>query len=245
MAVLALAADRAAGQCSGRLFFDLAGNGGVENAPHPGSLAMENPQLPPGGGRLYLYFEFGRPAGQGQYWDGVNYNVAIDGGVIEEALNYQPTIEVINQPRWQPVRDNPLPNSAAHPGGAAVRFTAVNINVFGLKNDAAAVHLDQGYDADSNTTILGYVDVLGEKGASMWITVDALGMTGPHCPSGGAIYMGFGDEPVPAGGAPGRRTAIPEATIIPEPAASLLLACGFAAFKRSVSLSKARSPASG
>lgn len=216
-----LAAAPAAGQCTGRLFFDLAGNGGVENAPHPGSLAMENPQLPPGGGRLYIYWEFGQTPPSPQHWLAVNHDVTIDGGLIEEAFNYQPIIPVFNQPRWQPVPGNPAPNPAIDPGGNTSRFTAVNINAFGLKNDAAAVHLDQGYDADSNTTILGYVDVIGDAGAAVWITVDELGVSiQGGCPDV-AIYLGFGDGPVRRSEF---RSEMPEATIIPEPATAVILA---------------------
>ncbi len=228
---LAVALNDAASACTARLFFDLSGNGGDEHAAHPGTLAFGNPTLRDGGGRLYLYFEFSRPAGSGQFRLGVNYNVAIDGGLIEETFNYQPYIEGAQRHRWQEVRGNPAPNPAVRPASKSARYTAVNINAFGLKNDAAAVALDQGYDEVSNTTILGYVDVAGEQGATVWITVDLLGIAGPNCPSN-PIYMGFGDEPVPAGGASGRRTTIPEATIVPEPAAWLLLAGGFALIKR-------------
>ncbi len=235
----ALCSAAAAAQNTGRLFFDTAGNGGNQSAPHPGGLAMVNPALNGNGGRLYIYWQFGRPSGQGQNVLGLNYNITTDSGTIARALNYQPTIDVISQPRWQNVPGNPAPNPAINPGGNSARFTAVNINQFGLKNDAAAVALDQGYDdAASNSTILGYVDIVGGDGP-VWITVDTLGIAIEGGSPADQIYMGFGDEPVPAGGSPGLRSRIPEANI-PEPATLMLLVLGSAVLGRSRLAGRAR-----
>jgi hypothetical protein len=217
-------------QLTGRLFFDTAGNGGNQSGAHPGGLALNNPVLN-GPGRLYIYWGFGVPSGQGQNVLGLNYNVTVDGGSISQAMNYQPTINVLLQPRWQNVPGNPAPNPAVNPGGNSARFTAVNINAFGLKNDAAAVALDQGYNAASNSTILGYVDVESQNG-SVWLTVDTLGIAIQGGSPNDRIYMGFGDNPVPAGGAPGTRTSIADATIVPEPASLMLLGLGALALRR-------------
>lgn len=218
-------------QLTGRLFFDLAGNGGAQSDPHPGGLALNNPVVNQSG-RLYIYWQFGVPSGQGQNVLGLNYNVTVDGGTITSAYNYQPTINVVSQPRWQNVPGNPAPNPSVNPGGGSQRFTAVNINAFGLKNDAAAVALDQGYDDGSNSTILGYVDVESAGTADVWLTVDALGIAIMGGSPNDRIYMGFGDDPVPAGGAPGTRTSIADATIVPEPASLMLLGLGALALRR-------------
>ncbi len=226
----AVAAAPAAGE-TGRLFFDLAGNGGNQHGPHPGGLALENPVLPPGGGRLYIYWEFGRPSGAGQNVLGLNYRVTVDGGIVTEAMHYNPT-SLFSVPRWQPVPGNPAPNPAVNPNAPSQRFTAVNISAFGLRNDTAHIKNDPGYDPQTNTTLLGYVDVAGPSTASVWITVDTLGIAIQGGSPSDDIYMGFGDGPVPAGGSPGRRTDLPEATIVPEPAALLLMLAGAAAWTR-------------
>lgn len=226
-ALTLLSASAPASAETGRLFFDLAGNGGDENAPHPGGLALENPALPPGGGRLYLYWEFGRPSGQGQNVLGLNFGVAVDGGVVTEAMNYNPTNASFGR-RWQ----HASPNPAANPNAPSQRFTTVNIGAFGLLNDLQHVQNDPGYDPPTNSTILGYVDVAAPSTGSVWITVDTLGIAIAGGSPRDDIYMGFGDGPVPAGGSPGRRTDVPEATIVPEPAALLLFATGAAALIR-------------
>jgi hypothetical protein len=218
---------------TGRLFFDLAGNGGDQNAPHPGGLALENPVLPPGGGRLYLYWQFGRPGPDPfQSVLGLNYNVTVDNGSISEAMNYNYSNSILG-PRWGNAPGNPAPNPPVNPGGSTQRFTAIGINVLGLKNDAVAFQLDEGYDAQTNTTILGYVDVTSPSAAGVWLTVDTLGIAIQGGGPADDIYMGFGDAPVPAGGSPGRRSDLPEATIIPEPATLVLLIAGAAALARS------------
>jgi hypothetical protein len=192
-----------------------------------------NPEVAPGGGRLYLYWQFGRPGpSPSQNVLGLNYNVTIDDGSITQAMNYQhPDIGGFLGPRWQPVMGNPAPNPAVNPGGNTQRFTAININAFGLRNDAAAVALDTQYDTESNSTILGYVDVAAPGFATVWITVDVLGIA---IQGGGPldeIYLGFGDDPVHAG-AHGMRSEIPEATIVPEPATLMLLACAGLVLRR-------------
>ncbi len=212
---------------TGRLFFDLAGNGGNQNAAHPGGLAMTNPQLPDGGGRLYLYWEFGRPGGSNsQNVLGLNYNVDVDGGVITQALNYQP--DIAGRSRWQDVPGNPVPNPAVNPGGDRQAFTAVNITAFGLQNGDSAIASDQGYDAATNTTILGYVNVSGSAGATIWIEIHPLGIAIQGGGPNDDIYLGFGDGPA----GPGPRSVIPEATIIPEPATLLLLCGGLSLLRR-------------
>jgi hypothetical protein len=225
---LAMACSAFASAETGRLFFDLAGNAGNQHAAHPGGLALNNPQLPDGGGRLYLYWEFGRPGGlDPQEVLGLNYGVSIDGGTITEAYNYQPLI--LNETRWQPVNGNPTPNPAVDPGGDRTRFTAVNINAFGLLNDNAAIASDQGHDRASNTTILGYVDVAGSAGATIWIEHDSVGIAIRGGGANDAVFFGFGD-PAPN---PGPRSEIPEATIIPEPATLMLLAAAVVGLARS------------
>jgi hypothetical protein len=218
---------------TGRLFFDALGNGGTNEGAHPGGLALGNPVLNAGGGRLYIYWQFGRPNGApGQNVLGLNYNVTVDGGALTGAMNFQnPAVGGFLPPRWQPVMGNPAPNPAVNPGGASQRFTAVNINAFGLKNDASAVALDTQYNAASNSTILGYVDV-ESQGGEVYLTVDTLGIAIQGGSPQDEIFMGFGDAGVPAGGAPGRRTSIADATIVPEPASMLLLGLGALALRR-------------
>ncbi len=215
---------------TGRLFFDVAGNGGNESAPHPGNLSMTNPDAGLRPARFYIYWEFGRPGGNdSQNVLGLNFNVEIDDGTLTEAFFYNADIPNLGR-RWQTAPGNPSPNPPVNPGGSMQRFTAISINSRGLKNDNAAIAFDQGYHAPSNTTILGYVDAerTGPY-ASLWFTVDRLGIAIQGGGPTDQIYMGFGDSPVPAGGSPGTRTSIADATLgIPEPATLLLVSLGAA-----------------
>lgn len=215
---------------TGRLLFDLAGNGGTNTGPHPGNLALTNPVLPPGGGRLYLYWQFG-PRGPDPYQDvlGLNYNVTVDGGTLSGAMNFQnPNLGWVGW-RWQHVPGNPSPNPATNPGGSTQRFTAININHFGLRNDASAVAFDTQYDQFTNSTNLGYVDVASPGPAQIWLTVDRIGIAIQGGSRDDEIYMGFGDAPLLAGRNMGQRSEIPEAIIIPEPATAALLVAAMAA----------------
>lgn len=231
--ILAACLCGAASAETGRLFFDLAGNGGNESAPHPGNLSMTNPDAGLHPARFYIYWEFGRPGGTDyQNVLGLNFNVEIDGGALTEAYYYNADIQPIGR-RWNSVPGNPSPNPAVNPGGNAQRFTAIGISGVGLKNDNAAIALDQGYDAPSNTTILGYVDaVTTGPNTSLWFTVDRLGIAIQGGGPTDSIYMGFFDDPVPAGGSPGTRTSIADAYMTPEPATLLLFAAGAAALTR-------------
>lgn len=211
---------------TGRLFFDTLGNGGTNDGAHPGGLALNNPIINQTG-RLYIYWQFGAPPGSGQKVLSLHYNITADRGEIREALNYQnPQVGGNLGPRWQPEGANPSPNPAMNPSADTVSFRAYSDSTFGLKNDPEAQALDTQYDADSNSTILGYVDV--NASAALWITVHPAGIEFENGGPDDLIYLGFGDDPVPAHGAPGTRSAIPEARFVPEPASLLLLATALA-----------------
>ena len=200
-----------------RIFFDTSGNGDVDDAPHPGNatLSFGNPELPPGGGRLYIYGEFQNdgPAGFGQRVPSPNFDIEIDGGTITGAWNYNGVgqDQIFFGQRWTWAGPNPLVN----PNDTTVSFTAANLLNLGLENGALHTVTDVQHDDSTGfgTTLLGYVDVESTDAASVWITVGAQGFAieGGNGPTD-LIFMGFDDAAVQAGGGFGR-SAIPEATI--------------------------------
>ena len=209
-----------------RIFLDTSGNAGSDAAPHPGSgtLSYGNPNLPNGGGRLFIYGEF-------QLADQTvlspNFDITVDGGTITGAWNYnglgQDTLT--GDRRWGVASPNPLVN----PGGNTVSFTSGNIIHMGLKNGIFADNFDLQHDNTNRfgDTLLGYADVANDPGveATVWITVGQQGFAilGGNQDSG--VAFGFGDPSVRAGDV-GRRTQIADATIVPEPAGFMLLGLG-------------------
>ena len=232
----------------GRMYFDLAGNvpGNQEenDAPHPGATAKVNPELPDGGGRLYIYYEFGAA---NQTVLSPNYDIEIDNGVIENAWNYNNTnIGGIGFTRWEPLGDPPADyavepwnfpggpaNNPTAVGGPVVSFTSAAIIAFGLKNDAAHQGLDNQLaigDGPFGSTLLGYVDVSSPSTASVWFRIGELGFAILGGNEDTPIHLGFFDEPVRAGSTD--RSTMADATIIPEPASLMLLGLGALALRR-------------
>ena len=201
-----------------RLFFDTSGNAAANNAPHPGeaTLGFDNPILPDGGGRLYLYAMF-MQTDTNVY--SPNMDIVIDGGTITEAWNYngegQDTRGGPDSQRWKFANPNPL----THPNTSVVEFTAANITGFGLKNDATHALFDIQYDdsiSEFGTTLLGYVDVANDPGQMAEVRY-RVGQIGFAIEGGlGDLFFGFGDGP--------NENPLPDATIVPEPA-TLIMFC--------------------
>jgi hypothetical protein len=223
LAILAFCAPVGAQQ-QARFFFDISGNAGSDAAAHPGSEALSytNPTLPAGGGRLYIYTEF--------LHDEVsiihaNYDITVDGGSITEAWNYNgPGQDTLTgDRRWTEA----LPNPATNPGGNSITFRSINVFNLGLDNDVYHDFFDIQHDNSRNfgDTLLGYVDVEGDPGATVWMTVSEQLIGYANQGPSARVYFGFGDDPV-LPWEPGVRTQLPEATIVPEPVACLLLLLG-------------------
>ncbi len=120
-----------------RVFFDIEGTGGADNASHrPGdhNLSYDNPELGPGGGRLYIYAEF---QAVDQTVLSPNFEITIDGGVIAEAWNYNgPGQDTLTGGmRW----DAATPNQAVYPDGMnIVAFSSANLTQIVLEYDPFA-----------------------------------------------------------------------------------------------------------
>lgn len=201
-----------------RLFFDTSGNAGADNAPHPGEAALgfDNPVLPDGGGRLYLYAMFMQAE-----TDVIspNMDIVIDGGTITEAWNYNGEGQDIrggpNSRRWDAADPNPL----THPNASIAHFAAVNILRFGLINDPTHAMFDVQYDdsiSEFGTTLLGYVDVVNDPGQMAEVRY-RVALQGFAFRGGGQgeFFFGFGDGP--------NENPLPDATIVPEPATLIML----------------------
>ncbi len=190
-----------------RVFFDTEGSDGELGSHRPGDhvLSYGNPELPAGGGRLYIYGEFHKDE---QNFFCPTYDIAVDGGVITDAWNYnEPGQDTLTGDfRWDAA--SPDPNMASG------TFTACNLQHMGLKNGLFADHFDLQHDNTNGfgDTLLGYIDVANDPGvrATVWITVGQQGFGNfGHCDD---IAFGYGDAPVRAG-VPGVRTQIPDATV--------------------------------
>ena len=216
-----------------RLFFDVSGNAGSDAAPHPGSetLSYTNPTLPAGGERLFIYAEFLGPPDI--TFVSFSYDITVDGGSITEAWNYNGYGQQLftNDQRW----DFAEPNPAVNPGDVFVGFPSVNLTHMGLGNSALHGALDVQHDDSRNfgDTLLGYVDVVGEPGATIWMTILEPGIIFGNQGLFARVFLGFGDDPVRTSQI-GVRTQMPEATIVPEPGtwALLLLTGLFGAHRR-------------
>lgn len=200
-----------------RLFFDTSGNAGADTTPHPGeaTLGFDNPILPDGGGRLYLYAMFMQTE-----TDVIspNMDIVIDGGTIIEAWNYNGDGQDIrggpNSRRWDAAEPNPL----THPNARVVEFSAANILRFGLMNDAEHAMFDVQYDdsiSEFGTTLLGYVDVVNDPGQMAEVRY-RVGVQGFAFEGGrGELFFGFGDGP--------NENPLADATVVPEPATAMML----------------------
>ena len=219
----------------GRLYFDLSGNNGDEDFPRDGATAQENPVLPGGGGRLFIYWQFGHRGiddGKGGYPAdhqrilGLGVDIKIDGdAVINQAYYYNPSI-FLHDWRWNV--------SSPNPPGPSPTFNAANVNQYGLLNHEFAV-ADDGQleitDGPFGSTLLGYIDVTAvtDVSGSIRFSGNGFGIAEYGGDSSDTVYFGFGDDAVNT--LTGTST-VADATIIPEPAGLMLLGLGAMALRR-------------
>ncbi len=210
----------------GHLYFDLSGNDGDENSPRDGVTAGENPVLPAGGGRLFIYWQFGHRGiddGPGGYPAdhqeilGLGVDINIDnGGVLGDAFYYNPTV-IRNDTRWN--QSSPRPPGGG--GGTSLAFNAANIDEYGLVNHESAEDDDNQFDINDTaggrgefgTTLLGWVDVFGDSRHNIWFSGNTFGIA-------------------EVGGDPNDFVLFGNATIVPEPSSLMLLGLGALAIRR-------------
>ncbi len=221
----------------GRLYFDLSGNDGTEDGARDGTTAGENPALGIGGGRLYVYWQFGHRGGADplppdqQKILGLGVDIETTGDVeITGSYYYNPTLlrVPIVLKRWNEAYPNP---AQAYPDDTtSIAFQAANVNQIGLINAAGTEEFDLQHDpsdlGEFGTTLLGYVDVTGADGA-VWFAGNNFGIAEVGGDPSDLVYFGFGDPPVD-----GRRSRDPDATIVPEPASLMLLGLSGLALRR-------------
>jgi hypothetical protein len=210
----------AAGQRApvGRLYFDVAGNDGMESSPRVGPTAQVNPELPDGGGRLFLYWQFGH---EEQRMYAAGFDIEVFGGQLAQAYLYKPTLQ-LGMERWYSARPNP-PET---PGGGLASFFGANVFEVGLRNRAGFEQTDQQFDpidGPFGSTLLGYVDVVNDSGvpAEVFFRGNLYGIAEQGGWPDDTVYFGFGDGAV--------RTissisALADATIVPEPSSLTVLA---------------------
>ncbi len=201
----------------GRLYFDTVGNNGMQSSPRSGPTAQVNPQLPDGGGRLFLYWQFGH---ESQRMFGIGFDVEATGGGVSEAYYYKPQLQ-FGMERWNSARPNP-----PEPGSAVASFNAISTYHAGVRNYDGFEGIDQQFDhADGpfGSTLLGYVDVSNPSGESveLFLRGNTRGIAELGGQSNDTVYFGFGDAAV------NTLTGVSDeadATIVPEPGSALLLA---------------------
>ena len=210
----------------GRLYFDHLGNDGAQNSPRSGPTAQENPQLPDGGGRLFVYWQFGHVD---QLMHGVGVDIDISDGLITEAYYYNPVF-LPGVWRWGFV----TPNPPSRPDAASVRYNGFDRGAVSLRNGAGFEAIDYQFDPHDGpfgSTLLGYIDVVNDPGriAEAYFSGNGLGIAEVGGHDDDVVYFGFGDEAV------NTRTgisAIADATIVPEPGGLMLLCVGLAGLLR-------------
>lgn len=214
---IALAPAAAQGDIIGRLYFDLLGNDGSESGPRLGPTAKVNPELPNGGGRLFIYWEFGHTD---QLILGLGVDIEIIDGLITEAFYYNPEIP-LSPPldRW----NQAVPNPAQNPNVDRIPFQAANVNQAGLRNaDGFPDNQFDPTDGPFGSTLLGYVDVVNDADqfADIRFHGNNFGIAERGGHPGDTVLFGFGDP------------LDPHARIIPEPGGLMLIGLGALALSR-------------
>lgn len=212
------AAIAAKGETIGRLYFDPVGNDGQDSGPRFGPTSKINPELPDGGGRLYLYWEFGH---EEQFMYAVIFDVQVQGGEVARAHYYEPVLQY-GLGRWQSADPNP----PVEPHSSPQFFFGANVTQAGLRNYGDYELVDQQFDLDDGpfgSTLLGYVDVVNHPGApaQVFLRGTAHGIAERGGRRGDLVHFGFGDAPVDTQFGV---SSIADATIVPEPASVLLFA---------------------
>lgn len=220
---------------------------GTVNSPTGGNLysstrvlngaAVGNPTLA-GAGRLYVWAT-GNDSGvdadgdgiiDASVWNGIAFNIDVTGTVSLTGggmLNIRKNSGVPIYRRWESSADFTNPT-----------YNLVAITAGGISFQAAG----DGYDDTNNTAgtlgykvLLGFVDVApGASGGSLFFAAGGAGFNGGGNPQGttGVIFFGSGDAGLANNAAAGTRSAVADATILPEPASLVLLALAGLAIRR-------------
>ena len=206
-----------------RIFFDFEGVGEQEDRGAVDPLSYDNPVVNGTAGpvRLYIYGEF---LSENALWLALNFDITAVGDAMlsnptmynhrtEHGLRWSARGSALNSPTNASFRSAWIGNPSKAAGGIWNWPGAEIDDPRHFRRD-----WDSGPDADG-TTLLGYVDVEGNDG-SLWMTTESPGFFRLGGGSQDPVYFGYGDGPVPPGGG---RTAIAEATVVPEPAGLMLL----------------------
>lgn len=191
----------------------------------------------PGGSRLYIWAEMMTPNAD---WLAVEFDFHIRSGdaVISQynIFNYQ---ALATLPRWWSSDDNEPPFQGS-PNSQELNLSLLYaFSYLGIRDDSIAQQFDMHYDATTNSTLLGYIDVVGTSGEIHMSSLGAAPRRTPMLPED-RIFIGRGDltgthaDPFSPAHGIGMRydTPTPEATIVPEPAMFSLFGIAVLAFRR-------------
>jgi hypothetical protein len=220
-----------------RMFFDTAGVDDGDTNLDGIAPAMINPELGPGGGRLYIWAQIDPlPAPPAYYYLSVGYNIHTTGDVTITGYS------AWNMTRYVQTQYEYVDRWAGFATGAIQSPTRMmnyrgfgnpGSGNFGVRNRNLFNSDDQFTNDDvTDATLLGWIDVAGNNGG-VFFEVGNATMARDGGGNKEAVYFGFGDE---GDGIKGddvdRASSMADATIVPEPSSLLLLGLAGLALRR-------------